>query len=457
MTSHTLLPCRIFSALLIGSVWLAANAAPQDPPSPDIFELRELLTNREYQQLHQKLDVYEHHYENGSGSEISVEIAYSAFAGGDPAYVSHLDEWTKTFPDHYSAHMARAVYWKSLGWIRRGEEYSSATSKEQFAGMREAHKLALAEASQVLKMKPAMTLAYSSLVSLASSRNAREAYERGLEVNPTSYLLRKAMLSNLAPRWGGSYEAIEKLLEETRPYTSENEELIPLMGYLDYTKALDKISAGAVVESLAYSTAAIEHGEKAYYYQRRADAHYRLDDFDTAVIDYSRAISLYPYSADAYLYRGLAYKELGEFELSLQDLTDAARLRPYDYNVRLGLGNALLKEERFEEAIDSYYAAMEYRQDDHSLWYYTGWYLSNRLKRYEEALESLNKATALEPNKPSYWYETAVALNALKDCTVTTAMEKYLKLCAARSDCATEKVQWVTQTSAYLKSSFCKP
>ena len=222
------------------------------------------------------------------------------------------------------------------------------------------------------------------------------------------------MLSKLAPRWGGSYEAIEKLLEETRPYVDKNIELAPLMGYLDYTKALDEISADRLVQSIAYSSAAIEHGNKAYYFQRRADAYYRLDNFNAAMIDYSNAIALYPYDSSAFVWRGLAYEQLGRLDFSLQDLTRAAKLRPFDYRARKNFGTALLKEERYEEAVESFYAAMHYKKDDDYLWYYTGWYLSHRLKRHQEALESFSQATSLKPNKPSYWYETVIALNEFK-------------------------------------------
>ena len=302
--------------------------------------------------------------------------------------------------------MARATYWESLGWIKRGEDYSSDTSEEQFAGMEEAHALALADAHQVLALKPDMILAYTSLISIASRRVGREAYVNGLKIDPASYLLRKAMLGNLTPRWGGSYKAIEALLEETKPYLYQNVELAALMGFADYSKALDEIPADREVKSIAYSTAAIEYGDKPYYYQRRADAYYRLGNFEAAIIDYSNALALYPYSANAYLWRGLAYKQLGQLDLSMPDLAQAAKLRPFDFDVRRSFGNALAKEKRYEEAVESYYAAMQYKKDDAELWYSTGWYLNNRLNRYKEALEAFNKATTLNPDKPLYWYET---------------------------------------------------
>ena len=159
--------CTALLTLLFLLTTSATNAAdnvalpalmplPENVPSAEVFELRELLTSSDYEQLHQKLDEYQRHYENGTGSEISVEIAYSAFSGGDPAYLSHLDEWLEAFPDHYTGYMARAIYWASLGWIKRGEDYASATGEPQFAGMREAHASATVDAGQVLELKPAV-------------------------------------------------------------------------------------------------------------------------------------------------------------------------------------------------------------------------------------------------------------------------------------------------------------
>lgn len=102
------------------------------------------------------------------------------------------------------------------------------------------------------------------------------------------------------------------------------------------------------------------------------------------------------------------------------------------------------------------HAAMEHKKDDDELWYYTGWYLSNRLQRYKEALGAIDQAIALNPGNPSYWYERVIALNSLKDCTVMDPIEKYLELCDAQGDCDAEKTQWVKQMSNYLGASFCK-
>ena len=217
---------------------------------PDIFEFRALLENGDYEALDRILDDYQKAYEERSGSEITVEFAYAAFMHSDPAFVPYLDAWVDAMPKAYTPYMARGSYYKAVASVQRGSKFARDTSEEQFAAMRETQELALADINRVLEIKPTMTLAYSRLISIASTRGddglKRRAFEQGLQADPSSYLVRRDMLYFLLPRWGGGYkrsmlffflprwrgryEKIENLLDDTEKHLDENAELAPLMG-----------------------------------------------------------------------------------------------------------------------------------------------------------------------------------------------------------------------------------
>ena len=431
-----------------------------DTELPNLFEIRQLLDGRNFQKLHETLHAIQTSFERGVGSDIDVEIAYLAFASLEPTHEQILNEWVDVHPESYTALMARAAYWGALAMAHRGVDYVSQTSDTQFQAMHEAQAIAIRDLETVVTLNPKMTVAYADMIAIGATGGHRELLRRGFEdgllADPASYVVRKAMLSFRIPRWGGSYSEMESLLAEMQPYVVQNRDLGALNGFVDYAKALDMISAGKLREAITFSTAALEHGNKGYYYERRADTYFRLDNFEAAVADYNNAIQVYPYSADAYLWRGLAHKHLGNQQESMKDLHNAAELAPYDHAIRLALGNALRKAGRYEETVESYYAALEYKRDDDNLWYYTGWYLSHKLKRHKDAADALSHATRLAPENPSYWYETAVALSALKDCKVTNAMDTYLGLCDEGGSCEADQVQWAMNTVSYLKSTHCK-
>jgi tetratricopeptide (TPR) repeat protein len=114
-------------------------------------------------------------------------------------------------------------------------------------------------------------------------------------------------------------------------------------------------------------------GLLAHIYRKRGFAFRSLNQFEQAIIDYTRAIELDPTYARAYASRGSAYRRLKEYERAMQDYNRALELEPN-------------------------YA-----------WAYCGRGETYRLlKEYALALADLNRALELEPN-----YARAYAQRAL--------------------------------------------
>ncbi|WP_348248191.1 tetratricopeptide repeat protein [Leptolyngbya sp. GB1-A1] len=73
------------------------------------------------------------------------------------------------------------------------------------------------------------------------------------------------------------------------------------------------------------------------------------------------------------------------------------------------IANALFELERYEEAIDCYEKAIEYKPDKHAAWNNRGIALAN-LERYEEAIVSWNKALEHKPDAHQAWNNRGIAL-----------------------------------------------
>ena len=80
--------------------------------------------------------------------------------------------------------------------------------------------------------------------------------------------------------------------------------------------------------SLYYEQAIKEHPQKAWPYQGRGNAKFKLGQLQGAIEDCTLAVSLEPKFAQAYLTRGLAYKKLQQFQKANDDFAKAVKLDP---------------------------------------------------------------------------------------------------------------------------------
>lgn len=99
-------------------------------------------------------------------------------------------------------------------------------------------------------------------------------------------------------------------------------------------------------------------------YFNRANAFYELGNFDLALKDYSRALSLDPYDADAYYNRGNTYSDLGDLDHAVSDYTAAIRLQPDHDFAYFNRGNCYLRQGDLGQAVEDYKKAYALRPDD---------------------------------------------------------------------------------------------
>lgn len=426
----------------------------------DILSLRDLLEKGEYLQLHEIIDGYQSQYEQGQGSEIVVDNAFSVIGTPNPMYKNLFDAWVTAMPDAYTAYLARATYYHRVGLAKRGEAFIKDTSEEQFAGMREAQVQARQDIDKALALNPKLTVAYSHLISIyATGGNTQQKFKtlkQALAVDPGSYIIRRDMLYYLLPRWGGSYAAIEEFLRDTEQHLTHNPDLVPLMGYLDYAKSWGTYSNNKFKKTIRHTTAALKKGKKSYYYKKRGAAYYSLKNYKSAIKDYSNAITLNKYNPDLYIWRAKAYQNLQQVDKAFQDFEVAVFLNPYDYSVRKHYAEALESNKQFAEAIDVYKIALYYNPNDEEVLFSIASIFVRNLKENKAAILPLERLIEIDSEEPRYWYAYITALYALRDCEVMGAIKTYIDLCEAQGDCFDAGLKWAQQNYQHLKQTYCK-
>ena len=79
---------------------------------------------------------------------------------------------------------------------------------------------------------------------------------------------------------------------------------------------------------IIFSEAYINHTFSSAIYFQRGLHRLEMNEYETAVSDFNKAIDLFPFNADAYLQRAYAKKLLGQQEEAIEDYQLAAYLNP---------------------------------------------------------------------------------------------------------------------------------
>lgn len=183
-------------------------------------------------------------------------------------------------------------------------------------------------------------------------------------------------------------------------------------------------------------------------YNARGTAYVELENYDQAIADFSKAISLHPLFADAYYNRGRTYRMLKKFDQAITDLNRSVESAPTEFGYRangnIGLiyhqqgeyakaleafataisfdgskadtyylrGETYTATENYEAAISDYQAALS-RFPNYNQAYQGLGYASYKTAQFDQAREALNKALEISPNNPiTHFYLMLVRLAA---------------------------------------------
>ncbi|MHA1521446.1 MAG: tetratricopeptide repeat protein [Promethearchaeota archaeon] len=88
--------------------------------------------------------------------------------------------------------------------------------------------------------------------------------------------------------------------------------------------------------------------------------HANMGDFPTAIEMYNKTIKLVPDSASGYTGLGFVYNMQGELEKAIEQFRRGLEHSPDNALIHFEIGEALLELDRFEEALKSYYKAVQF-------------------------------------------------------------------------------------------------
>ncbi len=355
------------------------------------YSIRKQLSDSNFTELNAVLDKYLAATQQDIANERDLMTAYWAFELNDDGLADELNAWIKASPDSYQPYLASAFYYYRRAWDARGGKWASETKEEQLSKMNEYFGKVAANLDVVLNKNDQALPAYYAVIGMMRSsgkiRDINKVFSAAIKKHPYSYYLRKVYLESITPRWGGSYELMQQVIDDAQSYADVNPRLKLLNGYV-YADAADmsKINRAYNEADKLYTTA-LSFGDNEMVVMKRGENNYRREQYQEALADLDKAISLYSEDADYYYWRAKTYINLGEFMLAADDIMQADLLKPGDeYTVKSRKWLAI----KFMDIGHG-----QYEQQEH-----------------EQSIASLNRAVELDPDNAYLYYERSLSLAA---------------------------------------------
>ena len=139
-----------------------------------------------------------------------------------------------------------------------------------------------------------------------------------------------------------------------------------------------------------FSKAIALNPDDAEAYYNRGIAYAKLNKHERAIEDYGKAIALNPNYAEAYNNRGVAYAKLNKYERAIEDYDETIKLNPNYAAAYNNRGAAYAESNQHERAIKDYDRAIELNSNYAEAYANRGIAYSE-IQRYEESARDLKK------------------------------------------------------------------
>jgi tetratricopeptide (TPR) repeat protein len=179
-----------------------------------------LLRAGKFQELDDYYSAFQRQFDAGKISGDELRNEFRSFYRTDRDLEAKLDGWVRAFPKSYVARLARAIYYKRVGFEERGEEYISKTSAERIRNMDSALGKAIRDFGASMEMERKPFLSYFHVLDISNQYAGvpytRQLYEKAVALSPTSFGLRLKFMKALEAKWGGSLQEMRAFMEECR-------------------------------------------------------------------------------------------------------------------------------------------------------------------------------------------------------------------------------------------------
>ena len=378
----------------------------------DRLEMLELLRAREFGELTRILEKYQADFEADPFKEDRVIDAYDAFSIAEESLEPLLDAWVRSSSGHFPAYLARASFHYAMGWESRGHKFISKTGDDQLEGMVDHFDEARADIASAMTVEKDLALAYRLLVFMETIEGDTVAVEAAMDragaASADSYWVHSAYMMHFIPRWGGSYEAVDRHVKDTEDRAAGDPRFRTLAGRAAADRANLAAKEERYTEALQLLDEALSHGHSRDYYFQRSRTHRWSGALDEALLDVDAALAVNPQDPRALYHRAVVLTDLGRIDETSEPLALAHALDPSDSRYEsdgfparqadrlLREGHELIETGEHARALPLLDIAARLAPLDHEICYWRGRALL-KSGDHPAALTAFELAVSLEP------------------------------------------------------------
>lgn len=358
----------------------------------DLATIREDLLAERFVQLEQLLRYHQNALELSIEQESRLMYAYQAFAVKGPQYEEALNRWVAQSADNASAYLARARFYLEQGTPGQSRR-------------------ALRDTQQAIQLNPRSWMAYWLQIRLGTelkdAQLSKSAQENAQGLYPLSLLLNVQYLRQLTPRQGGSFEQMQKFIQQIQLYSAQRSQLNTLQGWIAGEQGNLEAMVTRYNEAIQHYNEALQYGAEAEWLLQRAVMYYRLQQYDAALQDLNLLLSQDAFSSDGYFWRAKTYLARDAFADAVADMQRAYVLAPQQTKIEelyqwlraslLRQGYEAAEQQQYDKALQAYQLAESLGDQDDTLLYWRA-RAQIGLQQWQAAQSDLDNAIALNPD-----------------------------------------------------------
>lgn len=321
-----------------------------------------------------------------------------------------LDTWKRKSPHSAYAYAASGVAYVAAAQNARGPAWANDTPQSNFDAMNALLAKARHDLDRAVALNKHLIPAYAAMIRLAGlsgdDEYAQSAAKRALKSDPSDYLIYSRRIWLAQPKWGGSVDAMRRVIADAQQHTGENPLLLMLQNEGDAVAAgLDDCGCDSsdAVNVDVYRRVFDQATAKSWLGGAGLSAQ-DAGQNDLAVIYLSEAIRFTPARCctDYLVSRANAFIGLGQFARAVADADRTIKINPAIKRAWTARGLAHLISLNSADAEEDFKQALKLERDNaYSLWGFGT--AAERLHEWDKAWAASDRLIKRHPEDPNGW------------------------------------------------------
>jgi tetratricopeptide (TPR) repeat protein len=350
-----------------------------------------------------------------------------------------LERWRTASPKSAHALIAHGIYELARASEARGEDTVQNTPLKKLERMQTRLVKARADLEQGISISARIMPAYANLIHIAKFNGddalADETMRKAISVDPATYYTRAELMSKYEPRWGGSFEAMDRLAASSAPLATQNPRMANLKATALAARGLSAYLAKDYATALKHFDAGLVEGPVLFYLDLANYAASQAGDHEKAVEFASQVLRFFPRDSKVRLGRAYDLMQIARYDWAESDLrraldtdpTNIKTLRSYaDLSIRRGdnaAAEARIKAVLAIDPVDDWATST------------LAWLYAHRLNRLDDAVAVIDARLKDQPESGALWLMKVRTFDSVDEGPrMREAVESFLRYADEKSD-----------------------